>query len=382
MAALGVASAAATLLSEHRLRMELRPDEHGFTRVEPLPRRASQAHRMLIGRSPQQALALIPTLYAIGGKAHRAAAAAAFGTLQPDRGRGVWIDQRPLLLERLREHLLPVHRDWPLCMGQAPSEDILQEIDAVARALQSPRTEDAAQAALRDLVERGTLGMPAREFLQIDTTAALLDWARGHDGVGPARFLAWLAARPLTLGEFRLPLPLPTPPPGELARLLLGTGCDEFEAHPQWQGMCRETGPWARSHHRPLLRELARSDTDACSVLLARFAARLLELAETLLAWSGDADMPDGVRASSGTGLVHTARGLLAHGVALDRGGRVERCLILSPAQWNFHPEGIAPQLLRSIAWTTPHQVAQTASLVVCAVDPFVRCDFALPTPS
>ena len=378
MAALGVASAAATLLSEHRLRMVLRPDGNGFTRVEPLPRRPSQAHRMLIGRNAQQALALLPSLHSISGKAHRAAAAAALGTLQPDHGRNVWIDQRPLLLERLHEHLLPLHRDWPLCMGQAPDQRTLQDIDSAARALETPRPEAHALAALRDLVQTRTLGMPAQEFLGLDSADALLRWAREHAQATPARFIAWLAEQPLALGPATLPPPLSQPAPGEFAARLLGDPTGEFQAYPMWHGACRETGPWARLQQRALLRDLAQEGTQAFA-LIARFAARLLELAETLLAWLGQADMPPTMKAAAGLGLVDTARGLLAYGVELDHGERITRCLILTPAQWNFHPEGTAARLLRSIAWTTPRQVAQTASLVACAVDPFVRCDFALP---
>ncbi len=379
MAALGVASAAATLLNEHRLRLVLRPDGDGFTRVEPLPRRPSQAHRMLIGRNPQQALALIPSLYPISGKAHRAAAAAAMGTLQPDRGRNVWIDQRPLLLERVHEHLLPLHRDWPLCMAQAPDPRTMQDIDMAVRALDAPRSESHALAALRDLVEARTLGMPAREFLQIDSADALLRWAREHDACTPARFIAWLARQPLTLGPATLPPPLGVPAAGELAARLLGDPTQEFETNPSWHGSCRETGPWARLQHRPLLRDLAQGAAHVSAPLLARFAARLLELAETLLAWVGEADMPLTMKAAAGMGLADTARGLLAYGVELDHGARVARCLILAPAQWNFHPQGTAVQLLRSVPWSSPSQAARTASLVMCAVDPFVRCDFALP---
>lgn len=379
MAALGVASAAATLLSEHRLRLVLRPDGHGLTRVEPLPRRPSQAHRMLIGRNAQQALALLPNLVPVSGKAHRAAAAAALGTLQPDHGRNVWIDQRPLLLERLHEHLLPLHRDWPLCMAQAPSQSTLQDIDSMARALDAPRAEPQALAALRELVESRSLGMPARDFLQIDSADALLRWAREHDTLTPARFIAWLADQPLALAAAALPPPLGTPPPGEFAARLLGDPTGSFQSDPQWHGSCRETGPWARLHQRALLRDLAGDGAPAAAPLVARFAARLLELAETLMAWMGEADMPPTMKAAAGLGLADTARGLLAYGVELDHGERIARCLILAPAQWNFHPQGTAAQLLRSIAWTTPRQVAQTASLVACAVDPFVRCDFALP---
>ena len=373
------APAAAALLGEHRLRMVLRADGHGFTRVEPLPRRASQAHRLLIGRTAQQALALLPTLYPVGGIAHRAAAAAAISSWNDESGRGVASDPRPLLLERLREHLLPLHRDWPLCMAVAPSAQTLQSIEQLLRTLDSPRAEPHAQSALHELVEGRSLGMPAREFLQIDDAASLLHWARANEHLSPARFLAWLAWQPLALTRASLPRALQPPSPRELARHLLGPASDEFEAYPQWQGLCRETGPWASQSQHPLLRDLSRDGAEPSSALLARFAARLLDLAQALLAWNEQAAPARAVQAAAGVGMVHTARGLLAHGIELDHAGRIARCVILAPAQWNFHPQGTAPELLRSIAWTTPRQVAQTASLVACAVDPFVRCDFALP---
>ncbi len=376
MPAPGIASAATTLLSEHRLRMVLRADGHGFTQVEPLPRRASQAHRLLIGRTAQQAVALLPTLFPLGAMAHRSAASAALASLRGDE-RADAQDPRPVLLERLREHLLPLHRDWPLNMGLAPSNATLQGIEYLQRALDSPRAQ--VQAAVRALVEQHTLGMPASEFLAIDNADDLLGWARGHPHLMPAHFLSWLATQPLSLRPVQLPPPLQTPSPRALARQLLGDTGDAFEAYPQWQGICRETGPWARRCEHALLRDLSRSEADPSNALLARFCARLLDLAQTLLEWLDVAAAVDVTRAADGAGLVHTARGLLAYGVALDHSERITRCVILTPAQWTFHPQGTAPELLRSIAWTTPRQVAHTASLVVCAVDPFVRCDFAIP---
>ncbi len=376
MSAPGIASAATTLLSEHRLRMALRAGARGFTQVEPLPRRASQAHRLLIGRTAQQAMALLPTLFPIGAMAHRAAAAAALASLRGDQA-GAEPDPRSVLLERMREHLLPVHRDWPLNMGMAPSNSTLQGVERLLRAVDSPRSQ--AEEAVRELVEVRTLGMPAREFLSIDNAGDLLRWARSHEHLMPARFLAWLSWQPLALGPAELPPPLQPPPARALARYLLGPASDEFEAYPQWQGVCRESSPWARRHAHPLLRDLARGDAEPSAALQARFAARLLDLAETLLAWRDAGQQPEALRAGDGIGMMHTARGLLAYGMALDHGERIARCVILTPAQWNFHPQGTAPEMLRAIAWTTPRQVAHTASLVACAVDPFVRCDFALP---
>lgn len=376
MPAPGIASAATTLLSEHRLRMVLRSDAGGFTQVESLPRRASQSHRLLIGRTAQQAMALLPTLYPVGAMAHRAAAAAALASLHGDDGGGDQ-DPRAVLLERLREHLLPIHRDWPLSMAQAPPTDTLHAVHDLLRVLDSPRQQ--AQDGLRELVEVRTLGMSARDFLGIDSGDALLRWARGNERLTPARFLAWLAEQPLTLAPTRLPQPLQPPPARALARYLLGGGGDDFEAFPQWQGVCRESTPWARRCAHPMLRDLARGDAPPAAALLARFAARLVDLAETLLAWRDPQQHPEALRAGDGVAMVHTARGLLAYGMALDHGERITRCVIVTPAQWNFHPQGTVPQMLRSIAWSTPRQVAHAASLVACAVDPFVRCDFALP---
>ena len=376
MAALGVASAAAALLNEHRLRMLLRADGEGFTQVEALPRRASQAHRMLIGRSAQQALALLPTLYPLSAFAHRSAASAALASLQGEAGVDSAL-QQALLLERLREQLLPLHREWPLCMGMAPLQGMLQDIEQATRALDPRRGGEAS--ALRELVERRTLGVTAQQFWQMDNAAQLRRWAREHEHLAPARFLSWLAVQPLALGRPRLPPPLPALQSQQLAPLLLGPGSGEFEAGPQWQAHCRETGAWPEHAGHPLLRDLGQPGAEPAAVLQARFVARLLDLARTLLAWCGQTEAPPALSAATGVALADTARGLLAYGLALDRGGRIERCVIVGPAQWNFHPQGTAVGLLRSIAWTTPRQVAQSASLVACAVDPYVRCDFVLP---
>ncbi len=380
MAVLGAASAAAALLHEHRLRMVLRADGRGLTAVESLPRRASQAHRVLVGRTTQQALALLPSLFPLSAMAHRSACAAALATLQRRAcAAGDEAMTRALLLERLREHLLPLHREWPLCMAVAPSQQILQAIDQGTRGTNIARAEPGRHDTLRELVETNSLGMPAGRFLQIDSAAALHDWARDHQHLAPARFFHWLWAQPLALRRVELPPALPRIEAGQLAPRLLGDAGEAFEAAPQWESLCRETGPWAQQWPHPLLRDLARPGGEAAALLLGRFAAWLLELAQAFLDWVEASDAPDAVQAADGCALVRTARGTLAHAVAVDTGGRITRCAILAPAQWNFHPLGTASQMLGAIAWTTPRQVAQTASLVACAIDPFVRCDFALP---
>jgi coenzyme F420-reducing hydrogenase alpha subunit len=82
-------------------------------------------------------------------------------------------------------------------------------------------------------------------------------------------------------------------------------------------------------------------------------------------------------RAGHGWGLacVPTARGLLTHAVRLSQ-GTIAAYRITAPTEWNFHPQGIAAQLLRALPigadWLAE------ARRIVDAIDPCVQSHIRL----
>lgn len=321
--------------------------------------RPLHAVRALQALGVEQALQALPRLFGVCGRAHRAACAAALDMPAPD-------DAEALRAENLREHLLRVHMDWPMLLGTTPDGEVPARL---VRACERLRLEPAQALAL---IERHSLGVAPREFLDIDDVAGLRAWSARHAASIPAAaMLAYLATLP-RLG----PAPrVPALQDIDLARArarLDSPQAAQYVAQPDCDGECRETGVHARHADAPLLRALRERGRE----LEARFAARLLELAQVAL---------DGVpapRRQPGIAQVQTSRGILLHRVALDARQRIERWRVVAPTEWNFHPRGVAVQLLRAIPAQLPtSRRRELARLVVHAVDPCVAFDLTVDRP-
>ncbi|OQW75513.1 MAG: hypothetical protein BVN35_07570 [Proteobacteria bacterium ST_bin11] len=107
--------------------------------------------------------------------------------------------------------------------------------------------------------------------------------------------------------------------------------------------------------------------------MLPRFVAVLFEVAA----------IPQGLKPSLGTmstyaadgiGLaqVQAARGLLIHRLALSQ-GRVYDYRIVAPTEWNFHPDGVLAQGLKSLQADDADGLRQRAEWLINAVDPCVQ---------
>ena len=361
---------------DYRLCITLRPAAPGRVRVEIDSSRPLFAARLFEGKTPEQALVMLPSLFNVCGRAHQAAAAGAFDSLlkaglaAPGRQH---TRRRAVLAESLREHLLRLHLDWPQLMGAALDFEALGQINRVCSDLL--RSEASAKAAgpLREFIERRTLMIPGADFRRIDSREELLRWAQRSDSA-PARFIDWLSQHDV-LAPSAMPLPLKELDAGRMQHHLDAENWADFVARPQWDEQCRETGPFARHAEHALIRDL---QARRGGVLMARYAARLLDVADAaheLL--DADGEQPWG-RAESGLAMVEASRGTLVHRVVLDAQRHICRYRILAPTEWNFHPEGIAVRLLESIPCTPGSDISLLARLAVHAVDPCVGFDLRL----
>lgn len=141
---------------------------------------------------------------------------------------------------------------------------------------------------------------------------------------------------------------------------------------------------YAALPHLPLRRPetgpLARSDFGTAAPrdrLAARFAEILqaavllhngAEVAAT--SWITHGALPDG----SGFAAVETPRGRLHHLVAVDAQGRVARCAVLAPTEWNFHPEGPLVHALTGLPVGTGAAAEERIRWLVGLFDPCVAC--------
>lgn len=344
------------------------------------------AARVLLGRAPAEAAALVPRLYALCGQAQGAACAAALRAAAGHDGEAEGLPEvnaGAVVLEALQETLWRLLIDAPRSLSLPPQAAALAPVRAAVAqaiaALNAPPAE--SQAALA--AAAGTLGEIAQEQVYGEAPATWL--ARAE----PAAFDAWRDTAATLPARALARLAATTPGRGRSDTALM-PGLDDaawwsavvpallqdplFAQAPTWDGRPVETGALARRQAQPLVAALIAREGHSAAT---RFAARLVELATLLVDLeSSQGSAPGWVRAwtlSDGTGLaaVQTARGLLMHHSRLAH-GRIADYRVVAPTEWNFHPQGA---LFRGIVGTEAPDEATLRSrtaLAVHALDPCV----------
>ena len=306
----------------------------------------------LIGRPADAAVALVPSLFALCGKAQGRAA-----TLALAAARGV--DTPPhvdaaVAAEAMREHL------WRLLLDLPPTLDM---------------------PARRDLAERA---LPAAARGERAGVARVLD-----DPFWPTLFAALAALPELPCVDALLPNLDADATVAQWPRL------DAALARwPTWQGEPAETGAHARYAGR---------NPAHAGPLAARWQARCAEV----WAWAGgreSLDFTSGVRDAAqgsdplreaggvsaaavatgvGRALVATARGLLMHEITLE-GETIADYVIVAPTEWNFHPAGALADWLIDAPIASAGAARALAEHAVAALDPCVATRItvtAVPPP-
>ena len=358
--------------------------------------RPLQASRLFTRKRPEEALPLVPLLYALCGTAQARTAAAAcenaMGVTEPDRVAAA----RDLLVlfETAREHLWRVCVDWPGLRGAAANwapvaaaSVLIKEFRTALWGDREPFLPGAAPpekvdggtreiaGRLRTLLARELFGTEPEAFRKIHDGEALDAWARDRGG-GPA-LIPWVNDRAWGGLVPSAVAPLPVLEAADLQRLLEGPEAEGFLALPMWRGEPRETGPYTRNAPQPLVASL-----DGAGLgLAARLAARLVELAEIpgrLLSGLQRVEADGGLRlsgdrAGAGVGIAQTeaARGRLVHYVRMA-GGMVDDFRILAPTEWNFHPRGVLARSLLGLRGGDRESLMARVRLVVTAIDPCV----------
>ncbi|MCX7147990.1 MAG: nickel-dependent hydrogenase large subunit [Rhodocyclales bacterium] len=307
------------------VRLRLGSDNGRVSQVNVASERPAIAER-LRGRSADEAVRLVPLLFALCGKAQGRAAMLA---LEAARGApcGLYLDPA-VQCEALREHLWRWLLDLPLLLGDASmQQEFVAAVGWIANG------------------QRAELG-------------ALLAGSR-------------IEALSRRLGEMEdVPDPRPRLLPPLDARVTLACWRHldaDFCRIPHWQGAPAETGAIARRQGR------AGTTTSA-------FAARWLARLEELRDWAagiegvgaGGTASAAGAEAGIGRAVVETARGVLMHEIVLD-GDRIADYFIVAPTEWNFHPSGPLAGWLMGRDATDREVVSAFAARAVAALDPCVR---------
>lgn len=335
-------------------------------------RPAAAARKLLLGKTPDEALKLVPLLFAVCGVSQAHAAAQAC-----EQALGLDVDAtqqtaRRMLAaaEALNGHARFLALDWPSHVGENPPvEEYAKLRKSLARltpALYPNRDAFALGGGclrpdLRVVSAAANDAMDALDLI-LDTPdevcsilAACIDGAPPR--LLPARDAAWFAAR---LAER----------PG-------------FDERPDDDGEPALNAPLALCvDHRGVASLLARCGMSATPLYMARCVAAMSALKQIVAglkelvaeteergpinrAPSRQPRQADGV----GCGVTLTARGQLAHWVRIV-GGRVVDWRAVAPTEWNFHPDGPLARAL--IGMTAAADLTMQAERLVCALDPCV----------
>jgi hypothetical protein len=320
--------------------------------------RVPLANRLLRGRPARHAPALLGSLYALCGQAHRLTAQLAIDAAAGVRSAATPQEHAALAAETMREHVRRIWLDWPRLLG---ADDAGAGYAAVLRAC--PLFQDgAADASLCDWIEQALTGEPPADWLadwRADPAACMARWTRRGQTM-PARLLHGIADVAAELDRLErlerdAPAALALRPHAEQGALLELAGALEadhgFENQPLWRGRCAETGSWNR---------LADAGGLTAPGSWLRLGARVAELAALASASAADAPLLSAGALALGPGEAlawsEMARGLLLHRVRLESGqssgqaeAKVADYKIVAPTEWNFHPRGVVASILAQL---------------------------------
>jgi len=347
--------------------------------------RPVHASRLMVGKTVEEALQLLPVLFNVCGTAQ---AAAGVRACEAALGRSASVDaealrNRLVAMETLREHLWRIFLEWPPFYGGEVDKTHLREMiellggyrgagtvdgEPFAIGFQGGWREGAEIASIHHRLERWLeqhlFGMPPADWLGLNSLVHLRQWMEDH-GTVAASYLRRLGGS----GWYGSGT-VDTTPLGDLDEGRLQGFMDEeaFVGRPQWDGRCCETSSFTRTD-TPLLTAI---EAEYGAGLLARVVALLSEVAQ-LVGWlqNGRVAQTTAVHHSNpGIGQAEAARGLLVHRVELEK-DRVARYQILAPTEWNFHPRGVVARSLAALDGGAREVEAQ-AHLLVRVIDPCV----------
>jgi len=340
--------------------------------------RPLQACRVFEQSTVGNTLKRLPLLFSICGQAQSVASVRAIESAQSNFASDAVELHRNLLVsfESLREHLWRMLLDWPSLAGQAPLTSVLSPIHQEIMALQNQINPDGRLCQepglavtainLASLYDQWRmLRTQVDAVLQNDTDIDSLSYAIRM--LESMRQLPWEDQKNLSLEV------LPTMSVTDLAAVF--ENVQDFIAFPEWSGRVFETGPYARQRNHPHLIQTREQHGHG---VYTRLLARVIEISQLL---DSITDIFQGLtvaevqRGEMGIAQVEAVRGRLIHAIELE-GDRIHSYRILAPTEWNFHPRGIAVQLLSSL--DKPELLEQQAAWIIQAIDPCVGYDMTV----
>jgi uptake hydrogenase large subunit len=348
--------------------------------VEIVSTRPKLADRLLAGKPAEAAVALVPQLFSICGRAQGIAAELA---LQAARGAPADDPTAELMRthriesEIAQEYLWRALLDWPQAVGAPTDAAALADLRR-AFAADPAGTQAATRDVLRAVVEQGVLGGSAQAWFEHEHVPAFEIWI-AQARTAAARLLGAVQREGARHGAPAVPADVPLLPAFTDAAVLHPVAAalaadHHYAREPLFDARPAETGAIGRVQDHPLVAALSAAFGRST---LTRLAARLTELARIAAGIAPSAPLCGRLTIEGapnrGAGWVETARGVLLHLIDLDADGeRVAAYRILAPTEWNFHPRGALLTGLVGAHVTGAAELRQRAGWLVQALDPCV----------
>jgi hypothetical protein len=333
-----------------------------------------RAAQLLAGKPMTMALALLPMLYGVCGKAQGLAGHAAVSAAQGCADK-TWRGERvAVIIEATQEHLWRLLLDWPRLLGLPPLET---GFSAWYKRINDIGIAPGVAEAFVGFVEAALLGMPLTdwfaqdapdELVRNEALAGRLWHALPDEDVAKTGAVGWLANCSAV----------------DYVRADGVRWNEDFARCPEWQGQAAETGALARWKDHPLVAAtLARHGRG----VRARLLARLMDLAQCTR-YIADQDAAfadklfDACTPAPGVGVsrVETARGALLHRVCLADGEKrrdggkqmIGEYAVVAPTEWNFQPRGAFVAALHGAMATDAGALRGHGLRLALALDPCV----------
>ncbi len=398
---------------EGQLSIDLYPQSKNSARVKVTSTRQLQATKILIGKTPEQVLSIIPLLFNVCGVAQAHAALSSIEqNLNYETQPSLNIARNMLVLvENAKEHLFQLSVIWPKLFKLETDSTNLTYLSQIISEFKSALFQegnafslesklaghchytdymiDKLEQYLRDHVFSCT----TEDWLKIKDNSSLKQWAKHCDTVA-AHSVNIICKRGWEAQGLTDSNHLPKLDEQHLLNILDSDKADQFIAQPDWNGHCYETTSLTRQAEQPIIKSLLNNFNAS---LLTRWVARLVELARipqklreqldllvstsqllnTETAVSTNSKNWPTENSSPGLAQVEAARGRLIHRVKIEQ-GIISDYRILAPTEWNFHPQGLATKSLYSLASSNlahsnqKDELEQLAHLMINAIDPCV----------
>lgn len=333
----------------------------------------------LKGKSPEEAITILPVIFNICGQAHAHAAKMAFNK----QVQGSYLT---VLCENAREHILRIFTGWnsdnKTNLSQIHLSEIVGLVSKMKSTIENERTSlnqtginNIAQQ-LRDFLQTNVFHIQLNEWLELKTDHQLQSWAQNTNTIAGQFILNTYVKNWQSVGSVK-PSFLPEITADKLSNKMHQKGAAKFIAQPHWASSCYETGSLSRNKDHPLISTLAQKHGYG---LLLRQIARLVELANIPSQIERHATMENAKIKKLGFGQVETARGRLSHSVIYDK-GIIADYKILAPTEWNFHPQGVLTKSLQNLSASAElpdEEIEAMAEMIIEAIDPCVAYDVRL----